>query len=112
VLLHARSVTKAGEGAYVARDPRAPGLPFLRHLGSGPLAALALVTRNIELTTDELAEGLAVPAADVDQFLLPLRSAGLVENAAGRSTLAIPPHLVDAVCTSLAELGLRTGGTP
>ncbi len=110
VLLHARSIIKGGESGLVAREPRAPGLPFLRHLGSGPLAALALVTRYVELSVDELAEGLAVPVADVDQFLLPLRSAGLVENAASRSTLAIPPHLVDAVCTSLADLGIRNGG--
>jgi hypothetical protein len=82
----------------------------LRHLGAGPLAALSLVARCIELTVDDLAEGLGVPAIDVDRFLLPLRSAGLVETAAGRSTLAIPSHLVDAVCTSLADLGLRPGG--
>jgi hypothetical protein len=110
VLLHARSITKEGESGLVASDPRAPGLPFLRHLGAGPLAALSLVTRCIELSVDELAEGLGVPASDVDRFMLPLRSAGLVDTAAGRTTLAIPPHLVDAVCTSLADLGLRPGG--
>jgi Kef-type K+ transport system membrane component KefB len=110
VLLHARSITKDGEGGLVARDPRAPGLPFLRHLGGGPLAALSLVTRGMELTIDDLAEGLGVAVTDVDRFLLPLRSAGLVESASGRSTLAIPPQLVDAVCTSLSDLGLRPGG--
>jgi hypothetical protein len=110
VLLHARSITTDGENGLVARAPRAPGLPFLRHLGAGPLAALSLVTRCIELNVDELAEGLGVPATDVDRFMLPLRSAGLIDAASGRSTLAIPPHLVDAVCTSLADLGLRPGG--
>ena len=91
--------------------PHAPGLPFLRHLGAGPLAALSLVTRCIELEVDDLADGLGVPATDVDRFLLPLRSAGLVESTAGRSTLAVPPHLVDAVCTTLADLGLRPKGS-
>lgn len=109
MLLHARSITKDNEGGLVARDPRAPGLPFMRHLGGGPLAALSLVTRCMELTVEDLADGLGVPVADVDRFLLPLRSAGLVESAAGRSTLAIPPHLVDAICTTLVDLGLRSG---
>jgi Kef-type K+ transport system membrane component KefB len=109
MLLHARSITIDGEGGLVARDPRAPGLPFMRQLGGGPLAALALVTRYMEVTADDLAEGLGVPAVDVDRFLWPLRSAGLVEGAAGRSTLWIPPHLVDAVCTTLADLGVRSG---
>jgi Kef-type K+ transport system membrane component KefB len=109
MLLHARSITTDGEGGLVARDPRAPGLPFMRHLGGGPLAALSLVTRCIELTVDDLAEGLGVPVTDVDRFLWPLRSAGLVESGAGRPTLAIPAHLVDAVCRTLADLGLRSG---
>ncbi len=109
VLLHARSVTKDGENGFVARDLRAPGLPFLRHLGGGPLAALSLVSRMVEVTVDDLAEGLGVAATDVDRFMLPLRSAGLVESVAGRSTLAIPPHLVDAVCMSLSDLGVRPG---
>ena len=110
VLIHARSTSADGDAGLVARDPHGPGLPFLRHLGAGPLAALGLVARCVEVSVDELAEGLAVPAADVDRFVLPLRSAGLVESIAGRSTLAVPPHLVDAVCNGLAELGLRQGG--
>jgi hypothetical protein len=110
LLLHARSIVPDGESGLVARDPRAPGLPFLRHLGGGPLAALSLVTRCVELTIDDLAEGLGVPVSDIDRFMLPLHGAGLIESVAGRSTLAVPPHLVDVVCTALAELGLRPGG--
>ena len=110
LLVHARSITASGGGALVARDLRAPSLPFLRHLGAGPLAALALITRYVELSTEDLAEGLGVPSAEVDRFLLPLRSAGLVDAAAGGPSLAIPPHVVDAACTALAELGLRPGG--
>jgi Kef-type K+ transport system membrane component KefB len=110
VLLHARSITASPGGGLVARDPHAPGLPFLRHLGAGPLAALSLIARYVELTAEDLAEALGMPAADVDRVLLPLRRAGLVETPAGRSSLAIPPHLVDVVCTSLIELGVRTGG--
>ncbi|HEU0035938.1 MAG TPA: cation:proton antiporter [Kofleriaceae bacterium] len=110
VLLHARSITRDGDAGLVALAPSAPGLPFLRHLGAGPLAALSLLARCIELGTDDLADALGVPAADVDRYVLPLRSAGLVDSAAAGSALAIPPHLVDAVCTSLADLGLRPGG--
>ncbi|MGE5184536.1 MAG: cation:proton antiporter [Acidobacteriota bacterium] len=109
VLIHARSTAPDG-GGFVAREPHAPGVPFLRHLGAGPLAALALVTRYVELSAEDLAEGLAVPASEIDRFVLPLRSAGLLEATAGRSTLAVPPHLVDAVCSGLSELGLRPRG--
>jgi len=112
VLLHARSLTAAAGGALVTRAPRSPGLPFLRQLGAGPLAALALIARHVELTTEDLAEGLGVPAADVDGVLGLLRRAGLVEAVAGGSSLAIPPHLVDVVCASLVDLGVRTGGAP
>lgn len=110
MLVHAHSISAGAGGALVARDLRVPSLPFLRHLGAGPLAALALITRYVELTVEDLAEGLGVAAADVDRFLLPLRSAGLVDAASGGPSLAIPPHVVDAACTALTELGLRTAG--
>jgi Kef-type K+ transport system membrane component KefB len=110
VLIHGRSTVSDGNGGFIARDPHGPGLPFLRHLGAGPLAALSLVTRYVELGVEDLAEALAVPASDIDRFVLPLRSAGLLESVAGRSALAVPAHLVDAVCTGLAELGLRSDG--
>lgn len=112
VLLHARSIVKQADRGFIAHELRAPGLPFLRHLGAGPLAALALVARCVEISVEDLSEGLGVPAAEVDRFLLPLQSAGVIANTPGRSTLAIPPHLVDAVCTGLAELGVRRGGAP
>lgn len=111
LLSHARSITSGPGGALVAREPRAPGLPFLRQLGAGPLAALSLVARYVDLSPGDLADGLALAPDDVDRFVLPLKNAGLVRATAGRSSLAIPPELVDVVCQGLAELGLRGEAT-
>ncbi len=86
-------------------------MPFLEHLGAGPLATLSTIVAYGELTEDEIAEGLMLDVAAVEAYVTVLENAGLLVPAPGGAGMIIPVELVDSVAQTLQELRIR-GGVP